>query len=207
MNQGGTIATLLDIANLEVEADVPGNIANGLSTGTRITAVFDGGARKDVVVRTTIPVQNLSTRTRPVRFTARLGDLRSTHIAIGSTVTLQMPVSAPRKVISAPKDALLQSRGGWIVYVVKDNKVQPRPVKLGQAVRDRIEIISGLKAGEIVVVRGNERLRPGQAVAPRKVTAAQSKSQAERAGCKSDRSPWTRSNLPSTDQSPSLPPS
>jgi len=177
MSPGGTVATLLDISNLEVEADVPGNIANGLRAGTKVAAIFDGGTRRDVAVRTIIPVQNLSTRTRPVRFAARLGDNQSAHIAIGSTVTLQMPVSAPRKVLSAPKDALLQSRGGWIVYVVVDNKAQPRPVKLGQSVRDRIEILSGLKAGDVVVVRGNERLRPGQPVKPRQVKANVVKSQ------------------------------
>ena len=36
---------------------------------------------------------------------------------------------------------------------------------------DRIEIVSGLEAGEVVVVRGNERLRPGQAVRPKRVSA------------------------------------
>jgi multidrug efflux pump subunit AcrA (membrane-fusion protein) len=82
-----------------------------------------------------------------------------------------MPVSAPRNVVSAPKDALLQQRGGWMVYVVKDDKAEARRVELGQAVGDRIEIVSGLEAGEVVVVRGNERLRPGQAVRPKRVSA------------------------------------
>jgi hypothetical protein len=31
---------------------------------------------------------------------------------------------------------------------------------------DRYEVISGLQPGDLVVVRGNERLRPGQAIAP-----------------------------------------
>ena len=92
-------------------------------------------------------------------------------VAIGSSVTLQLPVSAPRKVISVPKDALLQGRGGWIVYVVKDDKAQPRPVKLGQAVQGRIEILSGIQIGDVVVVRGNERLRPGQPVRAKHVKA------------------------------------
>jgi len=166
---GGTVATLLDISNLEVEANVPSPIANALSQGTKVTALFDGGTRKDVEVRSIIPVQNISTRTRPVRFTARIGRLHEAHVAIGSTVTLQMPVSAPRTVISAPKDALLQSRGSWIVYVVANGKAVPRTVELGQAVSDRIEIKSGLKSGEIIVVKGNERLRPGQAVAPQNI--------------------------------------
>jgi hypothetical protein len=35
---------------------------------------------------------------------------------------------------------------------------------LGVAVGSRFEVVEGLQPGEVVVVRGNERLRPGQAV-------------------------------------------
>lgn len=171
VSQGGVIATLLDVANLEVEADVPSRIAIGLRNGQKVTAVFESGVRKTVTLRSTIPVQNVSTQTRPVRFSAKLEELGDGHIAIGSAVTLDVPVSAPRQVISAPKDALIQNRGGWMVYVVADGKAEARRVELGQAVGDRIEITTGLKAGELVVVRGNERLRPGQAVKPERVSA------------------------------------
>ncbi len=175
VSPGAAVATLLDITNLEVEADVPANIANGLTAGIRVEAVFDGGQHKQVTVRTTIPVENVSTRTRPVRFSAKLGDLKAAQVAIGSTVTLQIPVSAPRKVVAVPKDALLQGRrGGWMVFVAANNKAQPRPVELGQAVGNRIEIRSGLEAGELVVVRGNERLRPGQTIEPHPVKAGSS---------------------------------
>ncbi|MEM6496572.1 MAG: efflux RND transporter periplasmic adaptor subunit [Pseudomonadota bacterium] len=171
MSPGGTVATLLDVTNLEIEADVPSNMARGLKVGDALTAVLEGGARQTVTVRSTIPVQNVSTRTRPIRFTAKLDKLKAGHIAIGSSVTLQIPVSAPRTVVSVPKDALLQGGGGWIVYVVKDNKAMPRPVKIGQAVQDRIEVKSGVAAGDKVVIRGNERLRPGQSVRPQQVNA------------------------------------
>lgn len=176
MALGGTIATLLDVTNLEIEADVPSNMVRGLKVGDKLVAILEGGDSQTVTVRTTIPVQNVSTRTRPVRFTVKLDKMHAGHIAIGGSVTLQMPVSAPRTVVSVPKDALLQGRGGWIVYVVKDNKAMPRPVQLGQAVQDRIEVTKGVTAGEQVVVRGNERLRPGQAVRPQQVNAKPAKS-------------------------------
>jgi RND family efflux transporter MFP subunit len=171
VTQGGVVATLLDVANLEVEADVPSRIAIGLRAGQKVQAIFESGVRKSVTLRSTIPVQNVSTQTRPVRFTARLDELNGGQIAIGSAVTLEMPVSAPRKVISVPKDALIQNRGGWMVYVVDDGKAEARRVELGQAVGERFEITSGLEDGELVVVRGNERLRPGQAVTPERVSA------------------------------------
>ena len=166
---GGTIATLLDINDLEIAADVPGLIADGLQAGAKLDAVFENGAVQQVTVRTAIPLENRSTRTRPVRFKVELTGMTATQIAVGGSVTLNVPVSAPRKVTTVPKDALLRGRDGWMVFVVQDNKAQPRSVELGQAVRERMEITSGLKEGDVVVVRGNERLRPGQDVKPNPV--------------------------------------
>ena len=97
VTQGGTIAILLDVSNLEVEADVPSRIANGLRVGQRVKATFETGVEKTVTLRSTIPIQNVSTQTRPVRFSARLEDLAAGQIAIGTVVTLAIPVSAPRK--------------------------------------------------------------------------------------------------------------
>jgi multidrug efflux pump subunit AcrA (membrane-fusion protein) len=77
-------------------------------------------------------------------------------------VTLNIPVSAPREVVSVPKDALVQGSGGWMVFVNVEGKAQPRPVDIGAALAGGFEVLSGLAPGEEVVVRGNERLRPGQ---------------------------------------------
>ncbi|MFT5510427.1 MAG: RND family efflux transporter MFP subunit [Hyphomicrobiaceae bacterium] len=169
MQAGGTIATLLDINDLEVSADVPGVIANTLRPGAKLDAVFESGVVRQVVVRTAIPVQNGSTRTRQVRFKVELADMKPSQIAVGATVTLKVPVSAERTVMTVPKDALLRGRGGWKVFAVKDNKAVSTPVVLGQAVGDRMEVVSGLKQSDVVVVRGNERLRPGQKVRPKRV--------------------------------------
>ncbi len=66
------------------------------------------------------------------------------------------------------KDAILQRGGGPVVYVIQDNQAHRRPVKLGQAFGSRFEVREGLRPGDLVVVRGNERLRPGQRVRVRR---------------------------------------
>ena len=50
------------------------------------------------------------------------------------------------------------------MFVVVDGGAEHGAVELGGAVGDRFEVISGLAEGDRVVVRGNERLAPGQAV-------------------------------------------
>jgi len=51
-----------------------------------------------------------------------------------------------------------------LVFVVEGEAANIRPIQLGEAVGGRFEVLQGLKPGDLVVVRGNERLQPGQRV-------------------------------------------
>lgn len=167
VNLGQAVAKLLEVEGLEVEGNVPVELIQGLAPGTEVSLRLSDGASATARVRVVLPVETVSTRTRPVRFTVDLTDLDPLLLAVGKSVTLQVPVSAPRDILTVPKDALVQGRGGgWMVFVVAEGKAQPKPLTLGQAAGDRMEVLSGLTEGDQVVVRGNERLRPGQPVKP-----------------------------------------
>jgi multidrug efflux pump subunit AcrA (membrane-fusion protein) len=77
---------------------------------------------------------------------------------------LNLPSGAQKNVLSVHKDAVLIRRGNQIVVIVENGKANFRPVKLGEASGNRFIVQSGLKNGDVVVIRGNERLRPKQAV-------------------------------------------
>ncbi|MEO1493192.1 MAG: efflux RND transporter periplasmic adaptor subunit [Pseudomonadota bacterium] len=165
LNIGEAVAKLLDIDALEIEADVPTELIAGLTPRTEVTILFASGERGTATVRVALPVETISTRTRPVRFRTDLSGIDPQLIAVGKSLTLQIPVSAPRELLTVPKDALVQGPGGsWIVYVVVDGVAKMSPIKLGQAAGARMEVVSGLSPGDMVVVRGNERLRPDQPV-------------------------------------------
>ena len=51
-----------------------------------------------------------------------------------------------------------------LAYIVKNEIVEIRPLKLGEAVGNRFIVISGVREKEFAVTKGNERLRPGQKV-------------------------------------------
>ena len=62
------------------------------------------------------------------------------------------------------EDAILKREGLSLAYIVKEEKVEIRPLKLGEAVGNRFIVLSGIKENDITVIKGNERLRPGQSV-------------------------------------------
>lgn len=162
---GAAVVTLLDIGSIELEASVPSKYITVLSPGQTVTGYTETGQSLELEVRVLLPVEDTATRTRPVRFTSD-ELLALDALAIGQSITVDIPVTQPRDVLSVPKDALVQARGGWTVFVAADGKAQPRAVDIGVALGDRFEVLGGLAEGDVVVTRGNERLRPGQDIAP-----------------------------------------
>ena len=162
--QAGTpVVRLLDTDAFEVQANVPSRYTAFLQPGQTVIASTEFGTELALQLRAVLPVEDPSTRTRAVLFSAPdLADLATA--AVGQSLTVEIPVGEAREVLSVPKDALVQARGGWTVFVAVDDQAQPRPVTLGVPLGDRYEVLSGLAPGDLVVVRGNERLRPGQAI-------------------------------------------
>lgn len=160
---GSTVVTLLNDGDLEVETDVPTEVIGSVRPGQELRLTLDDGTEHTAIVRALIPNESLSTRTRPVRLDPVFKEMDK-PLAAGQSTTIHVPVGAGRNVLTVPKDALVQARGGWIVYAAIDGKAQPRPVTIGAAVGDRFEVLSGLEPDLTVVIRGNERLRPGQEI-------------------------------------------
>jgi membrane fusion protein (multidrug efflux system) len=80
-------------------------------------------------------------------------------------VTLQ---KNPRDALIIPEEALIPSGRTNYVFVVQPDTVphvaQRREVQIGKRRIGEVEIVSGVEAGEFVVIHGTLRVRPGQPV-------------------------------------------
>lgn len=86
-------------------------------------------------------------------------------------VTVYLEGVKPVVVLAVPRAAVLTDQRGDYVYVIdKDSKAQRRDVKLGQSTPTTASIESGLEVGELVIVEGLQRVRPGQPVLPSPAT-------------------------------------
>lgn len=160
---GEAVVRLLDTSAFEVEAGVPSRFVPTLVPGQQVEATLEDGEKLRLTVRAVLPLEDPATRTRTVRFsTADLG--AQSAAAVGQSLTVQVAVGAAREVPAVPKDALVQSPEGWTVFVNVDGVAEARIVEIGVPMGDRYEVLSGVAPDEEVVVRGNERLRPGQAI-------------------------------------------
>lgn len=83
----------------------------------------------------------------------------------GQYVKVQVRLGENRDAIVVPAPAVAADEAGHHVFVVdKDDKVERRNVKLGTAFKDQYVIDDGVKAGELVVVKGIQKVRAGEQV-------------------------------------------
>jgi membrane fusion protein (multidrug efflux system) len=94
----------------------------------------------------------------------------------GQTVRVIIEESKPRTVVAVPQQAIAIDQTGPYLFVVDDkNVVELRRVKTGNLRNGLLVISDGLKAGEKVIVQGQQRVRQGMTVAPSLVSTGSAK--------------------------------
>lgn len=105
-------------------------------------------------------------RDRMVDVTARVEDPGRAELRPGAFAEIEIPVGAPSASPVIPQTAIRPTDRGFLAFVVEDEVARERVLELGLRTADgRVEVRSGLAAGEILVVRGAEALRDGAKVA------------------------------------------
>ena len=160
------IATIVDMASLEIEVDVNESYIARVSAGQPVTAVLDAYPdwRIPAKVRTVIPTADRQKATVKVRVAFdRLDPRILPDMAVKATFLGEERSAAAASVL-IPRAALREEGGTTAVFVYREGRVERRAVRLGQARGNEHEVIAGLADGDQVVTTGVNELRDGQAV-------------------------------------------
>jgi multidrug efflux system membrane fusion protein len=87
-------------------------------------------------------------------------------------VNVRLNIAEKAGAVTIPQDAVQYGADGTFIYVIENNKAQLKMLELGVVDNGRVEVRSGLKGGDQIVMEGLDRLRPG-----RDVTVVQSSQQ------------------------------
>lgn len=156
---GDEVIRFIDPQALEVQARIPISALPFVKRGMAIR-LYSGKETSLGQVRTLVPVGDERSRLLELRI-----ELADVAWPVGQSVRIAVPSGHPKRVLTAPRDALVLRRNGAVVYTVgEENKAQRIEVETGIADGDKIEVKGRLKVGDKVVIRGGERLRPGQVV-------------------------------------------
>ena len=162
---GFTLFKLVSDSLLEIEADVPSNRARILEINNNIKISTTDMISFNSKLRALGVRENSNTRTIPIHLTFNNSEI-SRNLFVGENVNIFIHIGPGLKATTDHKDAILKREGMSLVYVVEEEKAIIKPLKLGDGVGNRFIVLGGIQEGDTVVIKGNERLRPGQKVKP-----------------------------------------
>lgn len=147
------ILTLADLSQVWVIAEVAEADAAQVSVGAAATLNFPMSGREPFIASVQFVYPTLTERTRTVRVRMTVpntdGSLRP-----GMYGSAQFPITA-REALTVGRDAVVDTGDSQHVFVhTSQNIFEPRQVKVGARLADRVEILDGLAAGEHVVTAG-----------------------------------------------------
>ncbi|MBI2771171.1 MAG: efflux RND transporter periplasmic adaptor subunit [Burkholderiales bacterium] len=106
----------------------------------------------------------VDTQTGTVRAKARFNNARQALFP-SQFVNVQVMVRTVKDAVVVPVAALRHGGNGDYVFVLNaDRTVAQRPVKAGQSTPDKVQLLSGVQAGERVITEGADRLKDGARV-------------------------------------------
>jgi len=169
------ICTIVDMSSLEIEVDVSESYINRVKPNQPVEAILDAYPdwRIPAHVITTVPTADRQKATVRVRIGFEALEPRILP-DMGVKVSFfneRQPEAAPgaptRPRLVVPKAAVRSDAGQSVVFVVREERAERRAVTTGPAEGEQIEIVSGLNAGERIVVEGVNGLTDGARVRER----------------------------------------
>ena len=155
---GKPIVEIENPAILQIEVDIPESIAGPIALNTSLSVVGHPGSNATAVITELSPAFDPITRTRQAKLELKEGSFRS-----GQFVRVSIP-TAERKAILLPRQAVIERGQLEFVFSLNGKHARMHLVKVRPHADGRIEALSGLRAGESVIVQGAEQLMDGQPV-------------------------------------------
>ncbi len=163
------ISTIVDMSSLEIEVDVNESYINRVAPGQAVEAVLDAYPdwRIPSHVIAIVPTADRQKATVLVRIGFERLDARilpdmGVKVAFLGAAGAGAANPAPR--VQMPRSAVRTDHGQSVTFVVAGDRVERRAVRIGEARGDLIGVVSGLAAGEQVVVEGPADLADGRRI-------------------------------------------
>jgi RND family efflux transporter MFP subunit len=160
VTRGTKVATVMRVDPLRVELTVPEQFVSAVATGRAVTFEVDAYPGETFVGQVRFVSPSLAAATRALTLEAVVPN-GTNRLKPGFFATAQIEQAAMLPGLLVPATAVRTVSGTARVFVVNGDRVEERVVMVGQAVGERVEITSGVKAGEKVVASGVDRVVDG----------------------------------------------
>lgn len=153
------LMTVVDLSRLEVELEIPESYADDLGLG--MTAEVNIGA-----LNATGKLSALSPEVvrNQVLARVRFDGKQPEGLRQNQRLTARVLIEEKPNVLMLPRGPFVEDDGGRIAYVMDGNVAVRRPIQVGATSVSAVEILSGLKAGDKVVIAGTDSFHGAERV-------------------------------------------
>lgn len=157
--QPGTLVTTLDdISKVRVEFAVPEVHLARLQVGSPVVARSSAFGDRRFTGTVAVIDTRIDTTTRTVRVISEF-DNADEAMKPGLFMTVELVLQTRDDALLVAEEALDPLGDRNFVYVIRDNRAARVEIRVGQRLQGEVEVVSGVNAGDTVVVRGIQRLR------------------------------------------------
>lgn len=158
---GAQMAMLTDVNTLKLEVNIPEQDITKFKSGMKLNIntdvypshTFTGSvsvisvkadATKNYIVKLLVPNNN-----------------SSYSLKAGMYGSITLTNTAGKETLSIPRSALIGSNKEPQVYLIKDGKATKQPIQIGESNENNLQVVSGLKANDIIATSGLVNLSEG----------------------------------------------
>lgn len=167
-NAKAAVVTIADMNSLQVEVDVSETSITTIRVGQpcdiQLDALPDMRFRGEVYAIVPTVDRSKATVLVKVRFLDKDRRMLPDMSAKVSFLPRRLAPEEMKPRLAAGRSALIERSGGTFAYLLEGNRVRETPVRVGARYGDMVEILSGLKAGDRVVVNPPKGLKDGSRI-------------------------------------------
>ena len=163
VTRGTRVAVVVRTNPLRVRLTVPEQFISAVSVGEPVNFAVDAYPGREFTGKVQFVSPSLQADQRALTVEAMVPNPKA-ELKPGLFATARIELHERAAGIVIPASAVLTSGGTSRVYVVNGDKVDERIIAVGQTLGDRVEVTSGLKAGERVATTNVGQLADGMKV-------------------------------------------
>ena len=153
------LLTVVDLSRLEVELEVPESYADDLGIGMQAEIRYAGTEYPGLVSSISPEVVNGQVIAR-----VRFGEQQPPDLRQNQRVSTRVLMEEKPDVLMVQRGPFVDTGGGRYAFVVNDDVAVRRPIEIGAASLSDIEIVSGLEAGERIVISGTDEFADAERI-------------------------------------------
>jgi len=157
------VMSVVRVDPLKVEAEIPERMAPWIKTGSPMVLNVDAYPDRTFTGSLTRISPSVNTQTRAFSFEGRVPNGEAL-LKPGTFVRVHIETAREDKVVTVPYASLQYRYGVNRVFVVNGDALAVHELKVGDRLGERIEVLSGVKAGDQIVVSDVEKLTDGMKV-------------------------------------------